>query len=514
MVVFKQTCAETNAEGYSPVINWMNDVGSAPEDMAHLPDKIGSNTVRCFQNYEVGVLVSDMSGFTKLTRKHGAVHFTSIIARNRQICHPILRRNGACFIATEGDNFIVVFPTVVGAALAACEMQQTVTHWNNGLSPEREHFALTLNGVGVHCGKGPIVDICGKLHGKTSDNAYTLGEEMCDKGSVAFSQAVVDKIKGATEFAGANFRPHALKEDADDELKEAVHSMGCVYELDWQQHDAPPVVDVEDDRYVRPALLPFAKRHSRTITDEQLKAVDEEMTKAHMKQRSVLMFEFEYENADDPDVRLGLKFECLSSLDRIFTNCNAHGLEDVLYTFEDPCDAVWAAISMRRCVDSVKIDGGSRPRVSIRGFGVHTGDILYLPGTDVHWGDPVNTSSKLGQDTAKNGELIISERVYEECKADERLQEMSFEQFEIMKSGVAFKCYKVCDDTTLKDRILKQWLRYAEDSKVVSRAKLTILFKLMKPTMSESNISTLLDAGSVPHSGTIDIEAFLTWALD
>ena len=41
-------------------------------------------------------------------------------------------------------------------------------------------------------------------------------------------------------------------------------------------------------------------------------------------------------------------------------------------------------------------------------FGVHQGNMIFVPGTDVHWGDPVNTSSKLGQDIAKNGEILIT----------------------------------------------------------------------------------------------------------
>jgi len=41
-----------------------------------------------------------------------------------------------------------------------------------------------------------------------------------------------------------------------------------------------------------------------------------------------------------------------------------------------------------------------------------TGSLLYVKGTDIHWGDPVNTSSKLGQDIAKNGEFFVTENVY------------------------------------------------------------------------------------------------------
>lgn len=44
-----------------------------------------------------------------------------------------------------------------------------------------------------------------------------------------------------------------------------------------------------------------------------------------------------------------------------------------------------------------------KDKVKVSGYGIHSGELLYIPDTDVHWGDPVNTASKLGQDTATGG---------------------------------------------------------------------------------------------------------------
>jgi len=63
-----------------------------------------------------------LSGFTSTTRKHGIVHFASIIVRMRQICLPIFEKRKASFITTEADNFIVVFEDTTNAVLAALEM--------------------------------------------------------------------------------------------------------------------------------------------------------------------------------------------------------------------------------------------------------------------------------------------------------------------------------------------------------------------------------------------------------
>jgi len=35
-------------------------------------------------------------------------------------------------------------------------------------------------------------------------------------------------------------------------------------------------------------------------------------------------------------------------------------------------------------------------KIHLTGYGMHTGEMLFIEGSDIHWGDPVNTSSKLG----------------------------------------------------------------------------------------------------------------------
>ena len=58
-----------------------------------------------------------------------------------------------------------------------------------------KHYAIKLNGIGLHCGKGVIVDIGGKLHGDVFNEAYSIGEDLCDNGNILLTQTVVDKLK-------------------------------------------------------------------------------------------------------------------------------------------------------------------------------------------------------------------------------------------------------------------------------------------------------------------------------
>ena len=52
------------------------------------------------------------------------------------------------------------------------------------------------------------------------------------------------------------------------------------------------------------------------------------------------------------------------------------------------------------CLGSVGILGEAVGADAVSGFGLHLGDLLLIPETDVHWGDAVNTASKLGQATS------------------------------------------------------------------------------------------------------------------
>ena len=62
------------------------------------------------------------------------------------------------------------------------------------------------------------------------------------------------------------------------------------------------------------------------------------------------------------------------------------------------------------------------PGNSLSGFCIHLGKMLFLSGTDVHWGDPVNTASKLGQDLASEGEILLSRPAYDVVSRDPQVR--------------------------------------------------------------------------------------------
>ena len=69
--------------------------------------------------------------------------------------------------------------------------------------------------------------------------------------------------------------------------------------------------------------------------------------------------------------------------------------------------------------------------------------MLFVEGSDIHWGDPVNTASKLGQDLATNGDLLITPAVYEQVHTRHELDDLVYEHRMLKRSGVDLPCYCV-----------------------------------------------------------------------
>ena len=164
------------------------------------------NVKYTYEHLQMAILVSDLSGFTSTTREWGIVHFASVIVRMRQLCLPIFKHHGAAHIGTEADNFIVIFPDTIQAVLAGLEMIKVLKEYAASLTEERKHFQVKLNGIGIHCGKGIVLDKEDLLHGDTFNVAYNIGESLCDGGNLLVSQDVRDILIENDMFNGIQFK--------------------------------------------------------------------------------------------------------------------------------------------------------------------------------------------------------------------------------------------------------------------------------------------------------------------
>jgi class 3 adenylate cyclase len=77
----------------------------------------------------------------------------------------------------------------------------------------------------------------------------------------------------------------------------------------------------------------------------------------------------------------------------------------------------------------------------LNGIGCHFGPLTLVPGTDVHWGDCVNTAAKLADDVCKGEQMMITETVHQLLmQADAPyLHTLNLKPMTFMRSGAELK---------------------------------------------------------------------------
>jgi adenylate cyclase len=110
--------------------------------------------------------------------------------------------------------------------------------------------------------------------------------------------------------------------------------------------------------------------------------------------------------------------------------------DNFVISFEKPKDAIHAGIAMNLCIREYN---ATAPRDSRFGIcvGIGHGTVLYT-GDDI-FGHQVNLASKLGEDIAKDAEILVTENVFHACRDEFTFSECE----EASVSSVSFKYYKV-----------------------------------------------------------------------
>jgi adenylate cyclase len=138
---------------------------------------------------EYAVFVLDMSGFSLLTRKHGIVHYLSMVRRMQLTTEPIVKSYGGIMIKYEADNCFAVFPDSLAAVNAAIAMQHAFTAEN----------LLTSDDLDIHisCGidYGKILIIGHEdCFGEPVNRASKIGEDLAAAGEIFVTKEAMDKI--------------------------------------------------------------------------------------------------------------------------------------------------------------------------------------------------------------------------------------------------------------------------------------------------------------------------------
>ena len=144
---------------------------------------------------DCAILVLDLSGFSRLTIRHGIIHFLAIVHRMTTIATPIVDRNTGRVVKQEADNLFAVFPEVEAAVKTAAEILQAFEAVNTGLPDDQDLYAS----IGVGFGKTLVIGQT-DLFGSEMNLACKLGEDLARRGEILLTEAAFKRLSKPEEW--------------------------------------------------------------------------------------------------------------------------------------------------------------------------------------------------------------------------------------------------------------------------------------------------------------------------
>lgn len=146
----------------------LDEAGNHPEKTSEIEKKIWEQS-----GVDRAILVTDLTGFTRLTRENGILHFLTCYRRAVHIAEPIILSHHCHFRKKEADNVIASFPSVSNAVNAAREIINT---------PLNEvKFCMGI-------GWGRIIELEDDIYGDAVNLAFKLGEDVANGGEILLSE--------------------------------------------------------------------------------------------------------------------------------------------------------------------------------------------------------------------------------------------------------------------------------------------------------------------------------------
>jgi class 3 adenylate cyclase len=134
------------------------------------------------------IWVLDMSGFSRLTVRHGITHFLAMIHRLHGIVRPIIARRSGRVVKTEADNVFAIFPSVAEAVAAARDVHQQLATANTFLPEDWDLHAS----IGV--GFGEVLMLGDDFYGNELNLASKLGEDVAEAGETLLTDAAHGRL--------------------------------------------------------------------------------------------------------------------------------------------------------------------------------------------------------------------------------------------------------------------------------------------------------------------------------
>lgn len=143
----------------------------------------------------IAVLVVDMSGFTRLTRLHGIVHYLSMVRRMQLTAQPIIESYSGRVVRFEADNAFACF-SEPGYAVRAAVALNLAMEAANLLTPDELDIYLSC---GIDYGQCLIPDEH-DFFGVPVNTASKLGEDLGEPGQILVTAEAMALVKDAKPF--------------------------------------------------------------------------------------------------------------------------------------------------------------------------------------------------------------------------------------------------------------------------------------------------------------------------
>jgi len=142
-----------------------------------------------YYGQEQAVFVLDMSGFSRLTRKYGIIHYLSMVRRMQLTTEPIVKSFDGYMIKYDADNCFAVFPSPLQAVNAAIAMQHAFDAANILTADDLDIRV----GCGIDYGRILVVgnEDC---FGDAVNRASKLGEDVAEAGDILVTQEAMQMI--------------------------------------------------------------------------------------------------------------------------------------------------------------------------------------------------------------------------------------------------------------------------------------------------------------------------------
>lgn len=147
---------------------------------------------------EVAVLILDSSGFTRLTQKHGIIHFLALFVAMRDLVARLFDPHHAIGWWAEADNMFAMFPTARFALECAVAIQDKVWEANEA-RPADDRLDVC---IGIGFGKMLKVGR-GNAFGDEMNLASKLGEDIAEAGEILLTERAHEEVREAAKALDA-----------------------------------------------------------------------------------------------------------------------------------------------------------------------------------------------------------------------------------------------------------------------------------------------------------------------